>query len=122
MKILIASILFVSALIFSRQCHADPKVTQAASVDFVTNKGLVALAIEEPEKNQTLSIYRNEKEIFSTKFDKLGASPYQFGYTNPFLRFKTFDIEGFGQPILIAIAAHPGGSDETCEVKLVAEK
>lgn len=108
-------------LTFVGQCKAAPKVTQAALIDFKTNDVVDVLAVEDFGKYPSLLLFKENAVIFSAQFNTEKIDT-EFGFTNEFLRFKSFNIKGLPQPLLIAMAVSPGGSDEACEVKLIAEK
>jgi hypothetical protein len=111
-------------LLLSEQAYSSPKVTQAALINFKTNH-VTALAIEEFGKPLSLSFLGNEnKVIYSTQFGKDFAhrSSAEFSYANPFFRFRSFRTKGLPSPIVVAIAAAPLGSDESFEIKVIAEK
>ena len=122
MKLLLKVIPAYLFFSLSMNCYAEPKVTQAAFVDLKTN-GVIALSVEEFDKHPSLLLFKENKQLlFSTQFSEEVDSLPEYEFVNPFIRFKSFHIEGLPAPLLIALCVEPGGSDESCEVKLIAEK
>jgi hypothetical protein len=114
--------IFLGVLLLAIDAHCAPKVTQAAYVYFKSNR-VIALAVEEFGKAPTLLLMKDGNAIFSIQLDSTRAHrfPQEFGYTNPFLRFKAFDVKGMPSPILMAVLASPGGSDEGFSIHLITE-
>ncbi len=116
----IVAILFSFAL--AGQAYASPKVTQAASINFKVNDDLIAMAVEELGKPPMIILQHGKNTVFSAEFDKSFTSADEFAYTNSFLRFRFFNIKGLPDPILLAVAVSPGGSDVNFEIKIISEK
>ena len=106
--------------LFATYARSSPKVTQAAYVYFKSNH-VIALAVEEFDKAPMLLLMKGGNVCFSTQLDSACRFPHEFGYTNPFLRFRAFDLKGMPSPILMTVLAGPGGSDEGFAVDLIAE-
>jgi hypothetical protein len=116
----IISILLALSLV--RTAGAAPKATEAALVNF-KNRFAVAVAVEEFEKPLRLLFFgRHNEVLYSTQFNPEEPTFGEFAYTNSFLRFRILDIKGLLSPMVLAIAAYPGGSDCGFEVKLIAER
>ena len=115
-------LVFLFAFLITGHSYAGPKVTQAALVDFKVNRSITVLAVEEFGKAPSLIMIQQKEKIFSIQFDDFFKSVEEFAYTNSFLRFRRFDIRGLSSPILLAVAAFPGGSDEAFQVKIIGER
>lgn len=90
-------------------------------INFKVND-VTVLAVEEFGKSPALLVLKGKEMIYSTEFGEHFIAAKEFAYTNSFLRFKSFDIKGLLSPILLAVAAAPGGSDEGFEIKIISEK
>jgi hypothetical protein len=121
-KLFVVAIL---ALLFSFSLcdlsHAIPKVTQAGMINFTGNP-VTAIAVEEFGKPPALFLSNKKGIIYTTHFGEDFSALKEFAYVNSFLRFKPFSIPGLPNPLLIAVAAQPTGTDERYEVKIIFEK
>ncbi len=113
------------AFLLVGQAYSSPKATQAALINFKVNDITTVLAVEEFGKSPVLVVLKGSEIIYSTQFGEdfkaLNAGK-EFVCVNSFLRFKTFNIKGLLSPVLLAVAAQPGGSDEHFEIQIIAEK
>ena len=110
----------LTVALFATCARSSPKVTQAACILFKSND-VIALAVEEFDKAPKLLLLKDGKVCFSIQPDSAHRFPHEFRYTNPFLRFRAFDLKGMPSPILMTVFASPGGSDEGFAVNLIAE-
>ena len=121
MKLISIPLITILTILLVEQAHASPKVTQAALINFKVND-VTVLAVEELGKSPALLVLKGNEIIYSAQFGEHFVATEEFAYTNSFLRFKSFNIEGLLSPILLAVAAAPGGSDEGFEIKIISEK
>ncbi len=103
-------------LLSSDTLLASPKVTQAALIHSVDVR-----AIEEFGKAPRLDFFITGKGIaFSVEWSKAFAPHPEPSYTNPFMRFQAFNIRGLPNPLILAVAVAPGGSDSVYESYIIA--
>lgn len=123
MRIIIVLIFLVMTFSVADAVNDSVKVTQAASGWFKKNDDTIVLAVEEFEKPLRLLVLKRDRTlIYSKAFSDDYPPQKESTPVNPFLRFKMLDIKGLPSPIVLAVAAQPGGSDINYELNLVAEK
>jgi len=102
--------------------EASPKVTQAGFIHFKKSGSMRTLAVEEFGKPFLLYMFNEDDKLaYSASFDLAARKLQEFHYANPFLRFRSFRIRGLPSPLVAAVLASPGGSDEAFRVRLIGE-
>lgn len=112
---------FLVVFTITAQLHAEPKVTQAAYVDFRGTECTV-LAVEEFGKSPFLYFLNENGTTNTFQFEEDFKALDEFAYVNSFLRFKTFKINGLPFPLLIGIAVQPTATDKIFGVKLISQQ